>query len=122
MAKGLTSASVRRAVQKLAKEAKDRSKTHEEWVDNVTELVDKWWGDEMATGEISKMSPYPGNRKEVDLLRDIAVIFDEALENGWGVETDTGLWEGLHPYPAIVAQAYFTLQSAVLQQEPTNLL
>jgi hypothetical protein len=121
MAKKLTLDHVRRAVIMLAGEAKDRSVNHAEWVDNVSELVDRWWQNEMGTGDISETARYPRTEKDADLLRNITVIFDAVLRNGWSVETDSGLWDGLHPYQALVAQAYFTLRAAVLDEEPGEL-
>lgn len=106
----LTKTEVKRAVRQIGREAK-RSKN--DINDTVYEMVDDWWSATLKTGRIDQLSDVPEDRSDVDNLMSAIVILQTALEEGWGIADDSGLWQGLAPYPALMSQAYFTLEQGV---------
>lgn len=117
----LNKTEVKRDVRSMVADLRRRASTHEEWSDGVFEAVDEWWSAKLGTGRISEMSPVPEDERDVDYLRSAAVILQVAIEEGWGIADDSGLWEGLAPFPALLSQAFFTVEQAVAQQEPRRL-
>lgn len=112
MPKTLTVAAIKKAVQELAREAVDLNKDdNPDYLnDKVSEVVDAWWGAYINTGRISDLGLYPKGSHDIEFLRD-AVTVMQALHD-W-LADDTGLWEGLSPWAAVLSQAFFTLEHAV---------
>lgn len=117
----LTKAQVKRFVRDTVKEMRGEVQSHNEWVDRAFEEVDSWWGGAIGTGRIDQLPNVPETERNIKELADAVTILQTAQEEDWGIETDSGLWEGLAPFPALVAQAFHTLQGAINQQEPVDL-
>ena len=115
----LTAAKVKSAVKSIAKEAAERAKDEgkiDEISDIVFEEVDAWWSEHLGTGRLDSLPPYPESTHDMALLKDAATVMQACDDAGWGVQTDSGLWEGMaekSPWSAVLAQAYHTLEQAV---------
>lgn len=109
---------IRDAVRTLSREAR----THEDYLDGAFSKTDEWWEEEIGTGRIDELPDAPEDNQDIDWLNDAALILKTAVEENWGVADDPGLWEGLAPFPAIMSQAFFTLEGAISQQEPEELM
>lgn len=117
----LTKKDIKAFVRETVSTMKKEVDNHNDWVERANEEVDAWWGSHIGTGRIDQMGNIESDR-DIRRLIDMTKIFELSVEEGWGVESDSGLWEGLAPFGAIAAQAYHTLSGAIMQKEPRDLV
>lgn len=117
----VTPAEIKKFVADTVEELTEEVKEHNDWNDRVFEEVDSWWSSRLGTGRIDELGDYPVDESDVNQLMSAVVILQTAVQEDWGLADDTGLWEGVPPWAAVLSQAFFTLEQAIGQQEPRGL-
>lgn len=118
----VSKADIKKFVRDTVKEMKSEITNHNDWHDRGFEEVDNWWGVNIGGGSIDALGDYPDNDRDMDMLMAAVTILQTAEQEGWGVADDTGLWEGMSGWQAVLSQAFFTLEQAIGQQEPRDLV
>ena len=120
--KKITASQIQKAVRSVAKDAFERAKEEEKLEDIndiVFEEVDSWWSNNLSGGRIDDLPAYPGSTTDINLLINAATVMQATNDGGWGIESDSGMWEGVaekSPWAAVVIQAYHSFESAVNQE------
>lgn len=108
-------------VNDTADEMSEEVEDHNDWGDRAFEETDSWWTDNIGGGRIDEYPEVPEDIVDIHRLQDAVTILQVAELEDWGIADDSGLWEGLAPYPALMSQAFYTLEQALSQQEPEEL-